>query len=540
MSWLFGFYAKQQFGYPNISKYHPTAITTYHDANCYLAIGGNENLICYQSKEEKAKFFICGLGISSTEGNTLGVKEWDSLINNSIEKLTDQNGHYCGVCVYEESVQLFTDQLGLREIHIVENNEGWYFSTRIDWLFRIQKFEIDFKAFSSRWLLFNQISNKSIVQGIERLNCGSIGTITKNKLHIDKCNWLPKKTNDISIDQFRENIREFILLGARDRNKISLSLSGGLDSRLVLSFLIDSGYKNWDCHLFKTDSKMDNIIAKKILDNLNIPYHLYADTSREDSDLLNNLYEYIGQTYITESAFTSQNLTHYSCLPKNDIIIDGGFGEIWRREFLTKLLVTGKHALEKRDLTVISNTLKRTHADIFNDDTSEIMNAGMLDQLNEIIDALPGFKEVGLGNWLDIFSIKTRLVNYYGTEQARIDNYVNSYMPFAQKSLLNDLLNVPVSLRKNNKLFSKLFYPDTNNLTRYKLAKGNMSYPFYMNSVVKRIYFLVQSKMHRDKGTNDLDIFLDKMKEFVMDSLEGSPAKSYPYYNYNKICENVN
>jgi hypothetical protein len=535
MSWLFGFYAKHQFDVPNVSKYHPKAIDTYQNSYCYVAVGGNENLICYQNKEEQTKFFICGLGISCISRNILGRNEWEKLLNNSYENITEQDGHYCGIHISEKSVKLFTDQLGLREIHIVENNDGWFFSTRLDWLFQIQEFDIDFKVFSSRWLLFNQISNKSIIKNIERLNCGSTAVITKNKIEIKEFFWIPKKTNNLSIDQFKNNLRELILLGVKNRDKISLSLSGGLDSRVILSFLIESGYSNWDCYLFRTDSRMDTIIAKQILDQLEIPYLLYSDSTSNDSRILDNLFEYVGATYLTESAFTSQNYMHYANISKDGYLIDGGFGEIWRREFLTRLLITGKKALEQKNLNTISNTLRRTHADIFNNDISEEMNSGMLSQLSDILELLPDVGEIGIENWLDIFSIKTRLVNYYGTEQARIDNYLNSYMPFAQKSLLNDLLNVPVSLRKNNKLFHKLFSPDLNNLTKHKLAKGNLAYPFYMNSVMKRIYFLVYSKIAPKNNLNDLDVFLNKMKEFIMDSLESSSAKSYPYYDYKNI-----
>ncbi|MDR3667199.1 MAG: hypothetical protein P4L35_10195 [Ignavibacteriaceae bacterium] len=540
MSWLFGFYSKQLNNVPSISKYHPEPVSSYHNSNCIIAVGGNENLLNYQTGNNQIKFFICGLGISANADSFLCVKEWDKLLLTSSENISKQNGHYCGVQINDDSISLFTDPMGLRVIHIAENNEGWFFSTRLDWILKTGAFEIDFPSFSSRWLLFNQVSTKSIVKKIINLNCGSKAYISNYKIGIKSNFWVPEKTKDITLDEFRHNLNKFILLGAKQNKHISLSLSGGLDSRVLLSLLINSDYKNWDCHLFKSESLMDNVIAAKILNDHNIPYRLFSPAAQNESDKLNYLFEYIGSTYISESAYTSQKLTHYSNLSQNDLIIDGAFGEMWRREFLTRLYLAGPKIVEGKNLTGISNAIKFNRADIFNQDTLNEMHAGINNQLNDIIDLLPPVKEIGFGNWLDLFSLKTRLVTYMAPEQARLDNFVTSYMPYIQFTLLNDLLNMPLSLRKNHRLFNKLFYPQSVDLTKYKLVKGNVPYPFYFNPVMKRVYSIAYSKFAPKEKNNGLDLFLEGMKEFIMDSVSSSEVRSYSPYNYENIANNIN
>lgn len=539
MSWLFGFFAKHPFNIRDISKFHPQPVSSFCNSNCYVAIGGNENLITWQTEKNHNKFFICGFGITQNGDSILETKDWDDLISIS-DRIPDLNGHYCGVQIFNESIKLFTDKTGLREIHIVENKDGWFFSTRLDWLFQIQKFKIDFKVFSSRWLLFNQVSNKSIIKSIIRLNCGSTAVITKNKIEIKEFFWIPRFGNRINIEQFKDILSRFILLGEKQGKKILLCLSGGLDSRVLLSFLINSGYKNWECNLFRTDSQMDNKIAEEILDNLDLPYHLLNPPPPIDKDFIKSLFEYIGSTYITESAFTSRNLIHFGNTSKNGLVIDGGFGEIWRREFLTRLMVFGKRFLENRNIKVISKALRHARADIFNRDIYYEMDAGNTSQLIEIINKLPEIKEVGYGNWLDIFSVKTRLVNYYGPEQGRLDNYITCYMPFAQLSLLNNLLNIPVTLRKNHKLFTKLFHPDIKGLTHYKLVKDNLTYPFYFTPIMKRIYLRLYSKLTPTTENYNLNLFLYGMKEFIMDSILSEGVKSYPHYEYKNIYDKIN
>ena len=539
MSWLFGYYSKQPNHIPPVSGYHPEALSTYLNSNCYLAIGGNENLLNYQSQDNLPKFFICGLGISAGADSFLGNKEWENLLLTSPDKINKQNGHYCGVQINNDSITLFTDPMGLRVIHITENDEGWFFSTRLDWLLKTRSFEIDYKAFSSRWLLFNQVSTKSIVKDIINLNCGSIAKISKSDIEIKDSFWVPQKTNEVTIDQFKDNLGRFILLGAKQNKHISLSLSGGLDSRVLLSLLINSGYKNWDCHLFKSESKMDNVIAQNILNDHGIPFRLFSPPPQNESEKLDYLFDYIGSTYITESAYTSQKLTQYSSLTHDDLIIDGAFGEMWRREFLTRLYWTGQKIVEEKNIEVISNAVKCSRADIFSKDIYEEMHTGINHQLHEIIDCLPPVKEIGFGNWLDIFSMKTRLVNYMAPEQARLDNYVTSYMPYIQFSLLNDLLNVPVTLRKNHRLFNKLFHPLSDDLTKYKLVKGNVPYPFCFTPLMKRIYSKAYLKLSPNAIDNGLDLFLAGMKEFIMDSISSSAVKSYAPYNYKNISRIV-
>ena len=86
-------------------------------------------------------------------------------------------------------------------------------------------------------------------------------------------------------------------------------------------------------------------------------YRLFSPPSRNDSDKLNYLFDYVGSTYITESAYTSQKLTQYCNLTNDDLIIDGAFGEMWRREFLTRLFWAGQKIVEEKNITEISNAV---------------------------------------------------------------------------------------------------------------------------------------------------------------------------------------
>jgi len=155
MSWIFGFYSKKQINEELISKYHPHPITSVSTPKYYIAAGGNNNTLFINKDNFKVNYFITGVPISEDASKFVSKIDFDELLSSDLDKLKLLNGHFCGVVIKENSLYLFTDQLGLREFHIYENNFGWYFSTRLDWLLKLDKFEIDFNEFGSRWLLIN-------------------------------------------------------------------------------------------------------------------------------------------------------------------------------------------------------------------------------------------------------------------------------------------------------------------------------------------------------------------------------------------------
>ncbi|MDP2301727.1 MAG: hypothetical protein Q8N03_04805 [Ignavibacteria bacterium] len=539
MSWIFGFYSKKPIDTKFVSELHPPAIESVINNRYNIAIGGNKTTLVSEKNNPQMKYFVCGIPISQDSSKILDKGDLNNIFESPLHNFDIISGHYCGVLIQNDSICFFTDKLGLREIHIYENENGWYFSTRLDWLLKLNHFEIDFNEFGSRWKLINQLSNKSIVKKIHRINCGSKAKIEQNRIEFTECNWLPQKDRAVSRSEFDNTLRKNVLIGTYHNSKISLSLSGGMDSRVVLSYLLSSDYNNWDCHTFKSESNMDSTIAENISKHFHIKYQILSDNNFNHDNMLPDLCEYVGATYLTESGYISRKLMHYESLPQDNLIIDGGFGEIWRREFLTRLYHFGKKDLLDRNTQNISRYLTNHRADIFNEDCDSIMQNGINEQIDKIFSDLPPVKEIGLGNWLDLFSLKTRLVNYYAPEQARIDNYVKAYMPFVQLSLLENLLNVPIDIRKNNRLFKSIIKSNYYKLSKYPLAKGNLSYPYWFTPLMKRAYSKVYNASNQSGENHNKDIYLNKLKEFTLDTISSNAVKEYPPYNYAIIKKNI-
>jgi hypothetical protein len=177
-----------------------------------------------------------------------------------------------------------------------------------------------------------------------------------------------------------------------------------------------------------------------------------------------------------------------------------------------------------------------SRADIFNNETSELMTRGIEVQLSELFAKLPVIKKDNVGNWLDIFAIKTRLTNYYSHEQARLDNLLTGVMPFLQPSVMSNLFNMPTSLRQNGKLFREIINSNSPELKNFELAKGLSTHPYCFNSLQSRIWGIAKKKLGLSKyQNNNSDILLNNLKEYVYDTINSRVVKETSYYDYTKV-----
>lgn len=425
MSWLFGY-----FGNTEQQKITSTEIPLYQfkDSNLILFAGGNKQTCFFKSDTIDSCMAVVGVGLKSAGDiyEVLDEDEWNAHLASNQIYLDTLNGHFVAIKYSDNELKLFTDELGLREIFIVGLSDGFGFTTRIDWIKYFIKPEIDLREFGSRWLLQNQISQNSFVKNVKRLICAD-ATIKKGELRIEKNIWKPDFDTTVNGEIFNKILKS--LLSVKNK-KISLSLSGGLDSRVLLSFLSNKNFDLWETHTFGDPNHPDSKVASDLLISLNKNNEIITDELPSKDKLIEIARTYSVQSAVTNPVSSIINLRFYDRLAnKNRIIIDGGFGEIWRRAFANRLLIIRKKALLRKDSKKTSDFLIYKRADIFSDEVLVEMKNGIKNQLNILFTELPDPSQIGPEKWVDLFSIKTRLINYYAPEQARLDQYVTSFMP---------------------------------------------------------------------------------------------------------------
>ncbi len=176
MSWIFGVIPKHRVDDTKIlSIINDKIIYKHLSEKIQIYSGGlDNNLHFFENK--KSGWIVSGIGIENTNNSSkiLQHQNWKGLIENRVLKnrFESIDGHFVAISWNDNSVTIHSDVLGLRDIYIGEGEDGIFFSTNVVWLSRLIDLEIDFYEFSSRWLLFNQISDKSIFKGIHRIVAG--------------------------------------------------------------------------------------------------------------------------------------------------------------------------------------------------------------------------------------------------------------------------------------------------------------------------------------------------------------------------------
>lgn len=409
MSWIFGVISKS-----GRNNFLPSSIIeeeilfNYSSSGINIIAGGNPDNLFFNSQSKK-KYLVSGVGLSSSS-ELIGQKGWESIINsvNPAVELKNIDGHFAAVNWSDNTLNLTTDVIGLRDIYLFEDSKQIIFSTNPVWFSKITNLEIDFTQFSSRWLLFNQISGQSIFENVTRITSGqSVYIDLRNySIETDDYNFLPV-SNDykFSLKAYSEKLNKLTQLKLNGDKELSLSLSGGMDSRVILSFLLNSN-TNFDTHTFGNPAHPDSIIAKKITDKYSLKHEQIDLDIPPTVKLLKEISRYTAQTLVNNPASAVLQLQNYYPLKgKNKVIIDGGFGEIWRREFFYKLFLRGRTELLNNNAAGIIPYLRLNRADIFSDDILTEMEFGLETQLNNIIEKMPPIQNDNIGNWLDLFAI---------------------------------------------------------------------------------------------------------------------------------------
>ena len=450
--------------------------------------------------------------------------------------LNNIDGHFVVVKWNKDEVTFESDQLGLRDIYISESKNEIIFSTRVDWLAKIHKLKINFNEFGSRWLLFNQISNNSVFEDVERIVAGKKATVALNGFDIKyyNSNWLPdEQSQNIDIEHYSENLKSLILIN----NKQTLGLSGGMDSRVILSYLLHEN-SDWDTFTFGDPKHPDSLIAQSLVSDFNLLHTQYNASLPQAEELILKIKDYSIQTIVNNAASAIfQSVNYFSMSGQHSTLVDGGFGEIWRREFFYRLYFKEKKSILNMDIKRIIPYLSLPRADIFTKAINNLMSSSIENQLYYWFKNLPPLEKIGAENWIDLFALKTRLPNYYSHEQSRIDDLVTNIMPFSQLSLLKDLLNVPISIRKNGKLFRALIKTNFSELKKYPLAKGSSVHPYYFNSFQSRVLSEFRKTFKRKNiyEDNPREQLLNILKPYILDVSSSESFRNSEIYDHKKV-----
>lgn len=545
MSWIIGYGG--QLKNEIINKINCCVKDTIYEIKedeLFIKAGGSK-LTCFHSNDTNTEnsFVAAGVGIKSENSSfiLLDNNGWRNLdTDKGIKQL---GGHFVLAKWDRNTISLFTDQMGMRDFYFrTIDDHSFIFSTRADWIAKITGDEIDYSVFGAKWMLSSQISSDCIFKNINRIIGGSTLTINRksNSYVSQNTGWKPEKGPDTFIaDEFEHILNQLITFPFGEGRDVLLSLSGGLDSRLILSFLLNQKDKRWHIQTLGDLSHPDSIISSKIAAYFNLK-HEHIDSPLPDAGTyIRELEEFVLQTTINNSALGYGQLRNMNELKGRDaIIIDGGCGEIWRRENFRHLLLTGKKALLQKDTKKILSYLRTHRGNIFNKEITESMVKGCEEEIFQAFEVLPDINSINVRNWVDVFTAKTLMMNRLSREQIRFDHNFISFMPLIQPFLLNKFLDFPDYHKENAKFYKQMLRNNCRDLDKFPLVKETLTYPFGTNTLQKRLLRVIYKKFKLDKYVNPLECnLLPLLSEFVKDRLNSNCVKQCAIYNHNKLRE---
>ncbi len=444
-------------------------------------------------------------------------------------------GQYAAVYIANNKLTVINDRLGLRDVYYSRSSDTVIISTNPQYAAALLPArEIDMAAFGSRWLCFSQIDIRSVIKGVSRLLPGERLSveIPTGKLHSEHTPWLPEPITNAT-EVFTKRLHSLTTLPLRENIPTSLALSGGLDSRLLLSiYQTDKEFSSKiRTFTFGEPDHPDSVIAQTITNDLSLPHRQLTFSDTRADSYISELQDFVFHSFAGRKAST---ILHFALFKQftgeNSIIIDGVYAELYRRQFLNNLLLRGKKYILAHQFDKIFDFIRLQRADIFRDDLMNMFRRSAISELENVLSSFPSPKEFGIENWIELFSIRSHMPNSVGYEQTRIDNYTQSMMPFTYPSLLETMFSMQISERKKGRLFRRLIHNNFPALEKYPLVRADVTYPYSYSTIPAYLTMQIKRKLGLNYKDTSVNHFLDTLKEYSLDMLASRETREYPMY----------
>ncbi len=497
-------------------------------------------------------WLTCGIGIKLIEDSPSFVHEgdWDALIRAKLTKGEARNidGHFVVAIWKPRYFEILTDSLGLRSAYVATTDHYILVSTRLDFITPfLESPELSLESLASGWTLINSFADDSFIRNVQRVGPSGRVLIENGMVKSTWEHWTPNAKSRLSVIPA---LRNLTLLPLRDGKRLTLGLSGGVDSRTLLAFMTNEDKSQWQVHSVGDTSNADIPVAKEIAQRLRAHHqvllHDFAPETKVDV-LADSLRQYSLQSEMSDSPFGFPRLALFSDMRMSGYwMIDGGYGELLRRSYGNKLVVAAHRALKTQDIRPLLRHLHMPKSRIFTEEVWRSLLKHTELQLESAVRAMP--KDVGeenIGNWIDLFHIRYRLKNYAGASQGLYDYYIPNYMPFALSTMISAYFSIPSSERANNRINRKIIASSGRILRTVPLIASGAPVPYWTSRSTLASRAL--GKLRRAVGTTPQErgeSFRVKvmlyLRDFLLDRISSSGVKQFPYYDHHFILAHLN
>jgi len=391
--------------------------------------------------------------------------------SNFAEKVKDLNGIFL-FAIYDcntHELIICNDRYGLKPLYLCDRHDYLLFSSEIKAILQDASFKrkINLNAMAELFSFGFVLGNNTLIESIELLPPASIYTYSNAKSKIKQYwNWSKiKKIDVIDEEKIVDELGRLWLQAVERRmqgnGKIGVSLSGGLDSRAIVS-AIDPKHLPIHTMTFGKKNCDDYTIAKRVCDKLGIKHHFVEITAE-------GWYSGIEKTvWITEGFL---NIIHqhtwdaFDRMKENSDIILNGFlgGAVMGGSYLPDIIDTTKNIDEYQN-NVFSKMNKgyvciEDEKKLYNPQIFESLFRYSYFSLKKTID-----REIKNPDENDYFFINNRGRKFVLMGTVSVQTKLENRKPFFDNDFIEFVYSLPNEIRSNSYVYNKMlskFFPAT-------------------------------------------------------------------------------
>jgi len=427
------------------------------------------------------------------------------------------SGNYNICCFNSESRKalLFNGRFGMLPLFYYINNGYLIFSSKLNPIIKSGMVNVDWDHLTQlEQIIFNYpVSDHSLIVDVKTLRAGSMIKVNKDKLDVQEY-WsvselfartplARKESFEAVYNGFENAIIRGINLFEEESRKKALSLTGGWDGRLGLSYLLKNGLsEKLIMYSFGAKESPDVQIPDSISKQLGIPYYqILLNNFYVENEFLTNAYD----TIMLSNGHRPFVRTHYLFTMKKmaenvDVIISGNCGSNILKFGLIKPGTVFSHNLFS---LIISGEMKKwvETIDVKYSQIVPGIDKLMLNELAERVRPLFNKFKNAETQMQGYYSILLSIVErkFFGAEQNGYNDFVYNYSPFIDYQFIDTL---------SRTLYWGPNYPfNSNSLKLRKLSTDLYSQIVKRNSAV-----LWNAKTDRDVSFKELTTLMGKIK----------------------------
>ena len=464
------------------------------------------------------------------EGCTYGITDIETVLNtiaedyfshHKTEKLKsfieNTDGEYIILCKNNatEDFFVFNDYLGRLPLYYYTSKNEFIISREISTIVKTYQLQTEILSSVEFLLLGYPLGNKTLYQSCFRLDSASlldysvqkklIKTVQLINLDFSESNTDIKDTTEASIF-LKELFLKSVKARAQEQNNIVLSLSGGLDSRAILSAF---QHLNIPHHLstytYGTSTDKDVEIAQQLANTYQNKLSLVAlNASNDYSDTLFQMKQglnYLGMSFILEF------------LEK----LQGNYNYYWTGDGGDKLLPDIRPLRSIFSVKDLRNYILQTQQIYTPKTLSSIFPISEKDIYHQLYQHLDSYPEKNNADKYKRFLLKERASKWLFEGEDRNRYFMPSITPFYAVPFYRFAMSIPDKLKSDFKLFRNFL-----NLLDPQMAKinnANWGLSINQQKAISKLYRRQKIKSYLSTGINLYQVNTEE-QEFHLDTLQ--------------------